>query len=100
MKRKIVACILSLGIVFSLSACAETVKNNYGEEVQKYGPYVEISHDTGKDNGGNNIIFYKVYNTETKEIFEIIDGYDSITIRQIWDYDKEGHPIVKYYKGE
>lgn len=100
MKRKIVACILSLGIVFSLSGCGETVKNNYGEEVQKYGPYVEISHDTGKDNGGKHITFYKVYNTETKEIFEIIDGYDSITIRQIWDYDEEGHPIVKYYEGE
>ena len=100
MKRKIVAFILSLGIIFSLSACGETVKNNYGEEVQKYGSYVEISHDTGKDNGGNNITFYKVYNTETKEMFEIIDGYDSVTIRQIWDYDEEGHPIVKYYEGE
>lgn len=100
MKRKIVTFILSLGIIFSLSACGETVKNNYGEEVQKYGPYVEISHDTGKDNGGNNTTFYKVYNTETKEMFEIIDGYDSVTIRQIWDYDEEGHPIVKYYEGE
>ncbi len=100
MKRKIVTFILSLGIIFSLSACEETVKNNYGEEVQKYGPYVEISHDTGKDNEGNNTTFYKVYNTETKEMFEIIDGYDSVTIRQIWDYDEEGHPIVKYYEGE
>ena len=33
-------------------------------------------------------------------MFEIIDGYDSVTIRQIWDYDEEGHPIVKYYEGE
>ena len=100
MKRKIVTCILSLGIVFSLSGCGETVKNNYGEEVQKYGPYVEISHNTGEDNGGNRTIFYKVYNIETKEMFEIIDGYDSVTIRQIWDYDEEGHPIVKYYEGK
>ena len=49
MKRKIVAFILSLGIIFSLSACGETVKNNYGEEVQKFGPYIEISHENGKD---------------------------------------------------
>lgn len=100
MKRKIVTFILSLGIIFSLSGCGETVKNNYGEEVQKYGPYVEISHNTGKDDGGRHTIFYKVYNIETKEMFEIIDGYDSIAIRQIWDYDEEGHPIVKYYEGE
>ena len=100
MKRKIVTFILSLGIIFSLSACRETVKNNYGEEIQKYGPYVEISHDTGKDNGGYHITFYKVYNIETKEMFEIIDGHASVTIRQIWDYDEEGHPIVKYYEEE
>ena len=101
MKRKIiVACILSLGIVFNLSVCGKTVKNNYKEEVQRYGPYVEISHTSGEDDNGRRVTFYKVYNTETKEIFEIIDGCNSVTIRQIWDYDEEGHPIVKYYEGK
>ena len=100
MKKRIIACVLSLSIVFGLSACGETAKNSYGEEVQKFGSYIEISHTSGKDDGGRHLTFYKVYNTETKEMFEIIDGYDSVCIRQIWDYDEEGHPIVKYYKGE
>ena len=101
MKRKIVTFILSLGIIFSLSACGETVKNNYGEEVQKYGPYVEISHNTGKSVYGEKLTFYNVYDRETKEMFEIIIGNSrSFSIRQIWDYDEEGHPIVKYYEGE
>lgn len=100
MKRKIVTFILSLGIIFSLSACGETVKNNYGEEVQKFGPYIEISHENGKDSGGNSISFYIVYHKETKEMFEIITGRYRISIHQIWNYDEEGHPIVKYYEGE
>ena len=41
------------------------------------------------------------YDRETKEMFEIIIGNSrSFSIRQIWDYDEEGHPIVKYYEGE
>ena len=100
MKRKIVTFILSLGIIFSLSACGETVKNNYGEEVQKFGPYIEISHENGKDSCVNSISFYIVYNKETKEMFEIITGRYRLSIHQIWNYDEEGHPIVKYYEGD
>lgn len=101
MKKRIVVGILSLGIIFNLSACKETVKNNYGEEVQKFGPYVEINHDTGKGGYGEKLTFFTVYNKETKEMFEIIIGNSrSFSIRQIWDYDEEGHPIVKYYEGE
>lgn len=101
MKKRIIAGILSLGIIFNLSACKETVKNNYGEEVQKFGSYIEISHDIGRGGYGEKLTFYNVYDRETKEMFEIIIGNSrSFSIRQIWDYDKEGHPIVKYYEGE
>lgn len=101
MKKRIIACVLSLSIVFGLSACGETAKNSYGEEVQKFGSYIEISHDTGKSVYGEKLTFYNVYDKETKEIFEITIGNSySFSIRQIWNYDEEGHPIVKYYEGE
>ena len=101
MKKKIVSIFLITLLSLNLVGCVgETVKNTYGEEVQKYGPYIEISHDIGKDLVGDDLIFYTVYNKNTKEMFEIIDGYNTISIRQIWDYDEEGHSIVKYHKGE
>ena len=100
MKKKIISAFLITLLSLNLVGCGETVKNTYGEEVQKYGPYIEISHDIGKDCTGDDLIFYTVYNKNTKEMFEIVDGYHAISIRQIWDYDEEGHPIVKYYEGE
>lgn len=100
MKRKITSLFLVGLLSLSLTACGETVKNEYGKEVQKYGPYIEISSYSGKDDEGNHVIFYTAYNENTKEMFEIVDGYDSISIRQLWNYDEEGHPIVKYYEGE
>lgn len=101
--KKIIAGIVLAGtICLSVTGCGDTVKNEYGEEVAKFGPYVEICHEKGKNGKGNYVYYYTTYNSQTKEMFEIVleDGYGGMSIRQIWDYDEEGHPIVKYYEGE
>lgn len=102
MKKKLVAILLAGSMMFGLSGCGETATNEYGQEVYVFGPYIEIEHSedfyTSRDYGQRIFI---VYHRETKEMFEIWDGgQGGWAVRQIWDYDEEGHPVVKYYEGE
>lgn len=109
MRKKILTCLLSLGIVFC-SGCgnAETVVNEYGFEVAKMGPYIEIGHEDGviptSWNTDPNIRFYSVYDKNTKIMYKITvninNSYDrGITIMYDFDYDEEGYPILKFYDG-
>jgi len=102
MKKKIITfCLTTLTALF-LTGCGETITNNYGQEVYIFGPYIQISKDNGKMPNNEKVYFYTVYHRKTKEMFEFIYNYSdgSCSIRQIWDYDEEGYPIVKYYEGE
>lgn len=103
MKKKLVAILLAGSMMLGLSGCGgETATNEYGQEINVFGPYIEIEHSenivTARDYW---VRTYTVYHRETKEMFEIWDGgQGGWAIRQIWDYDEEGHPVVKYYEGE
>lgn len=95
MKKKLV--ILSATLCLLLTGCGETVVNEYGNEVAKMGPYIEISHFEGTDPYGNRCGFMIVYREDTKIVYEIaIKGY-GINIQELHSYDEDGHPILQFY---
>lgn len=99
MKKKLAA--LSVVLCLTLTGCGEKISNEYGENVYKVGPYIEISHTNGKSVGGSRATFLIAYHENTKVVYEIVTVNDTcggISIRELYAYDEEGHPIVQFYE--
>ena len=99
MKKKIAA--LAIAATVLLSGCGDTVVNEYGNEVSKLGPYIEISRCEGNDLNGNHHTFVTAYHEESKIVYQLdLRGY-GVNIMELHSYDEEGHPVVLLYeKGE
>lgn len=98
MKKRLV--ILGTTLCLLLTGCGETVINEYGNQVTKFGPYIEISSIKSKDRFGNDYTFFIVYREDSKIVYEIIDGggYEGVSIQELHAYDEEGHPILQFYE--
>lgn len=97
MKKKIIALIMSLGLSISLVACNEKLINEYGNEVNKIGPYIEISSVEGWCNG-RCYTFRTVYDKDTKIVYEMVTRSYGVTIYELHTYDDEGHPVLQFYE--
>lgn len=100
MKKITILFILLPIVCFLLTGCGEKITNEYGNEVVKIGPYIEISHIKGKDYYGSTCTFLTVYREDTKVVYEIVvaEGDAISSIHELYSCDKEGHPILQYYE--
>lgn len=104
MKKKILITLLSLGLIFSNGCGPEIINSEEVTKRIKIGPYIEISHEEGKDFCGSKIVFYSMYHEDTKIMyimtFKSIGYDDYFTINYDFDYDESGHPVLKFYEGK
>lgn len=95
MKKKLA--VLGTTLCLLLTGCGETIVNEYGNEVSKVGPYIEISQTTGYLDG-NCYRFITVYREDTKVVYEIaVRGY-GMNIQELHTYDEDGHPVLQFYE--
>lgn len=98
MKKRLA--VLGTTLCLLLTGCGETVVNEYGNEVAKFGPYIEISHTETEDRFGNVYTFFIVYREDSKIVYEIADGggYEGVSIQELHSYDEDGHPVLQFYE--
>lgn len=84
--------------IFILSGCGEKIKNEYGENVNVIGPYIEISREPGKDAFGSELDFITAYEKNTKIVHRITIGSHRYSDIYLFSYDKNGRPILQFYE--
>ena len=101
MMKKLV--LLSTILCLFLTGCEKenVVINEYGNEVSKIGPYIEICSQNAEDCYGYCYKILTCYREDNKIIYEIIvrrGGSGGISIQELYSYDDKGHPILQFYE--
>ena len=103
MKKKIVAIMLSIGILFT-AGCGDTVINDHGDVVSIYGRFIAIK-DTDvfywDDNNSRKKIQQElVYDKDTKVIYiREITSY-GISLCPYYCIDADGNAVIAIYNAE
>ena len=96
--KKISAILITI-LCLCLTGCGETITNEYGNEVSKIGPYIEISREEGTDFFGNYYYFIIAYDENTNIVYQLaIGGGYRFNIMELHSFDEEGHPILQFYE--
>lgn len=96
MKKKIAAMVIAMTML--LGGCGETIINEYGNEVVKIGPYIEISCQEGYDPNSNHYYFRTMYHEKSKIVYYVTTSGYRFDVTEAHEYDDEGHPIMLFYK--
>ena len=102
MKKKIVAIVLSIGILFTVG-CGDTVINDHGDVVSIYGRFIAIKDTEIEYWDGTSLRDIEqelVYDKDTKIIYiREINSY-GISLCPYYCIDADGNAVIAIYNAE
>lgn len=99
MKKKIVAIMLSIGILFT-AGCGDTVVNDRGDIVSIYGRFIAIKDTKIKYFDGRSTMQELVYDKDTKVIYIREITLYGISLCPYYCIDADGNAVIAIYNAE
>lgn len=99
MKKKIVAIMLSIGILFT-AGCGDTVINDHGDVVSIYGRFIAIKDTEIEYYDGRSTMQELVYDKDTKVIYIREITLYGISLCPYYCIDADGNAVIAIYNAE
>lgn len=101
MKKKIVALLISIGIVCNLTGCGETIaitnEDGVVTEYNLYGRFVELDRVEYYDTLGNHHYQSICYDKDTKIMYVIDNRSYGVSISPFYVMNTENEPVIGVY---